>query len=105
MRRLNAWVQGGGAPSECVAAIRQFQSFLGEGTEPVGFHWYSWHQIPFDNDYPHYFPAKPNFAEGVAELRRSKVQVMPYINGRLWDTHDRGAQDGDFTRVALPAAS
>jgi hypothetical protein len=30
---------------------------------------------------------------------------MPYINGRRWDTHDKGAQDWEFTRVALPAAT
>ena len=30
---------------------------------PVMAQWYRWHQIPFDNDYPHYFPAKPGFEE------------------------------------------
>jgi hypothetical protein len=30
---------------------------------------------------------------------------MPYINGRLWDTRDRGAEDWEFTRRALPAAA
>jgi len=72
---------------------------------PVGFHWYSWHQIPFDNDYPHYFPAKEGFVEGVKELQEAGVQVMPYINGRLWDTHDRQTNDFEFTRLALPAAT
>jgi hypothetical protein len=66
---------------------------------------YSWHQIPFDNDYPHYFPAKPGFAEAVRDLQASGVYVMPYINSRLWDTHDRGREDFEFTRLALPAAT
>ena len=35
---------------------------------PIGFHWYSWHQNPFDNDYPHYFPAKEGFGEAVRGL-------------------------------------
>ena len=30
---------------------------------------------------------------------------MPYINGRLWDTRDRGTEDFEFTKVALPAAT
>jgi len=30
---------------------------------------------------------------------------MPYINGRLWDTHDRGAEDYQFSRLALAAAT
>jgi hypothetical protein len=72
---------------------------------PVGFHWYNWHQIPFDNDYPHYFPAKEGFAEAVRELREADVYVMPYINGRLWDTHDRGAEDFEFTDIARAAAT
>ncbi|MCL5995445.1 MAG: DUF6259 domain-containing protein, partial [Chloroflexi bacterium] len=62
-------------------------------------------QIPFDNDYPHYFPTKPGFTEAVHELQQAGVYIMPYINGRLWDTRDRGAEDFEFTRVALPAAT
>ena len=26
---------------------------------PVGIHWYDWHHVAFDNEYPHYFPTKP----------------------------------------------
>jgi hypothetical protein len=62
-------------------------------------------QIPFDNDYPHYFPPKDGFREGVAELKTAGVYPMPYINGRLWDTHDKGAGDWEFTRVALAGAT
>jgi len=102
MRELSAWALGGGAPGECVSAVKEFARFLGV---PTGFHWYNWHQIPFDNDYPHYFPAKEGFEEGVAELKRAGVFVMPYINGRLWDTRDRGTEDYEFTRVALPSAT
>jgi len=102
MRELNAWAMTGGAPEECVARVKDFQEFLGV---PVGFHWYGWHQIPGDNDYPHYFPAKTNFAAGVRELQQSPVFVMPYINGRLWDTHDQGTNDWEFTHLALPAAT
>jgi hypothetical protein len=102
MRELCAWAQTGGAPSECAPGVKRFAEFLGV---PVGFHWYNWHQIPFDNDYPHYFPTKPGFAEGVHELQNANVFVMPYINGRLWDTHDRGAEEFEFTKAALPWAT
>ena len=102
MRELNVWAQTGGTSDQCVTNVENFQEFLGV---PVGFHWYDWHQIPGDNDYPHYFPAKLNFAEGVRELQRSSVFVMPYINGRLWDTHDQGTNDWQFTRLGLPGAS
>ena len=102
MRELSAWVMTGGAPGECVPAVKQFRDFL---RVPVGFHWYNWHQIPFDNDYPHYFPAKDGFAGGVAELESAGVFPMPYINGRLWDSHDRGADDFEFSKLARPAVT
>jgi hypothetical protein len=110
MRELCLWASGGsshdmtGHPTleATTDAVRQLQAFVGL---PLGFHWYCWHQIPFDNDYPHYFPALPGFPEAVRELQRSDVHVMPYINGRLWDTRDRGTEDFEFSRVALPAAT
>jgi len=102
MRELPLWILTGGAPEECSPAVLRFRQFM---DLPCGFHWYNWHQIPFDNDYPHYFPTKEGFAEGVKFLQESGVHVMPYINGRLWDTRDRGLEDYQFTAVALPAAT
>ena len=102
MRELCAWAMTGGAPGDCQDAVTTFRNAIGL---PIGFHWYNWHQIPFDNDYPHYFPTKPGFAEAVAKLQSAGVHVMPYINGRLWDSHDRGSEDFEFTRVALPAVT
>ena len=102
MRDLPIWVSRSGPFPDVVARTREFAAFLGV---PVALHWYSWHEIPFDNDYPHYFPAKPGFAKHVAELQEAGVYVMPYINGRLWDTRDRGAEDFEFSQVALPAAT
>ncbi len=102
MREMNVWAQTSGSSEECVNKVEAFQKFL---NVPVGFHWYGWHQIPGDNDYPHYFPAITNFAEGVRALQRSNVFVMPYINGRLWDTHDQGTNDWQFGRLGLKGAS
>ena len=102
MRELPAWALGGGAPGACVEDVLKFREYLGV---PIGFHWYSWHGIPFDNDYPHYFPTKKGFSEAVARLQSAGVYVMPYINGRLWDTRDRKMEDFEFTRLALPAAT
>jgi len=102
MRELPAWVMTGGAPSECVPRVKAFAQNVGL---PTGFHWYNWHQIPFDNDYPHYFPTKEGFREGVAALRTAGVYPMPYINGRLWDTHDKVSEDWQFTQVARAAAT
>jgi hypothetical protein len=102
MRKLPAWGLGGGGAKSVVPQVKQFAEFLGL---PVGFHWYSWHQIPFDNDYPHYFPTVEGFTEAVAELQQNSVHVMPYINGRLWDTRDKGLEDYQFSHIARPAAT
>ncbi len=102
MRELCLWALSGGAPADCVERVKRFAEYFGV---PCGFHWYNWHQIPFDNDYPHYFPTKEGFAEAVAELQKSGVHVMPYINGRLWDTRDRGLEDFEFSSRAKPAVS
>lgn len=65
-------------------------------------HLYLWHNAPFDNDYPHYFPVRPHAKEGLKKLHEAGFKVMPYINGRLWDTRDRLAEDYQFTSVAKP---
>lgn len=72
---------------------------------PVAVHAYNWHNSPHDHDYPHYFPTRPGFREAVAAVQAQGVKVMPYINGRLWDIHDRGTEDWQFTARALPAAT
>jgi hypothetical protein len=110
MRGLCAWVLGGGDPWDPKATLPeprmvQTKEFARLCGPPVGLHWYNWHPNPFDNDYPHYLPAKKHFKEAVADLQSSGVLVMPYINGRLWDTRDRGLEDFEFGRIARPAAA
>jgi len=102
MRELSVWAQSGTPPSQCVEEVSAFTKYLGP---PAAVHWYNWHQIPFDNDYPHYFPPKPGFVDGVRSLQSSGTFVMPYINGRLWDTRDRDTNDFEFSRVARPAVT
>ncbi len=102
MRELPVWTTASGDRAQVVSRVEAFAAYMGV---PVGFHWYGWHQIPFDNDYPHYFPVTEGFSEGVRDLQQAGIYVMPYINGRLWDMHDRGVEDYQFTSVALPAAT
>lgn len=53
---------------------------------PIGVHWYRWHQIPFDNSYPEYFPEKPGVRDTVKWMKGRGVLVMPYMNAKLWDS-------------------
>ncbi len=103
MKELCVWAQCGDPPEKMPETMRKFTDALGV---PTGVHWYNWHKIPFDNDYPHYFPAKDGFKEAVGKIQKNgDCYVMPYINGRLWDTRDKGVEDFQFTSVALPGAT
>ncbi|MCE5218174.1 DUF6259 domain-containing protein [bacterium] len=97
MVEMPMWTIMSGAPTNVLDPCLKLREYLGV---PLAVHWYSWHQIPFDNDYPHYFPVKEGFAEGVRRLQEGGVRVMPYINGRLWDS-----DTDDFKTLALPNAT
>lgn len=96
MRETPLWFSGG------VENVLEASEEIGV---PTALHLYCWHQIPFDNDYPHYFPARDTAAAEIAALQEHGVRVMPYINGRLWDTRDRGTEDWLFSALAKPGAA
>lgn len=82
MKDIGLWWLGGGE----AAATQAMMERAGTACPlPIGLHWYTWHQIPFDHSYPEYFPTKEGFAEAVRSLTARGQVIMPYINGRLWD--------------------
>lgn len=88
-----------GFKAEDIAALNKD---LGVGSAT---HIYYWHEIPFDNDYPHYFPIKQKYLEEIKKLKDMGIRTMPYINGRLWDTRDKGTEDWQFSSKARPYAT
>ena len=82
LKEIDIWCLSSGGPGDVVEPAKRFAAYFGV---PTAVHWYNWHQIPFDDHYPEYFPTKEGFAQGVAALQAAGVRVMPYINGRLWD--------------------
>jgi hypothetical protein len=76
------WEGADGQPAQMDAPLLEAQKFLGV---PIGVHWYNWHHMKFDNEYPHFLPPKPGFAERVKDLTSQGVLVMPYINGSSAD--------------------
>ncbi|MFC1607031.1 DUF6259 domain-containing protein [Candidatus Latescibacterota bacterium] len=96
MKETAVWVLAS-LSDDAVSKTIEFADFMGV---PTAMHLYNWHQVPFDNDYPHYFPVKDGFRDGVKKLKEAGVRVMPYINARLWDD-----DTADFHAVALPAAT
>ena len=54
----------------------------------IGMHWYDWHLQPkyhSDACYPEFLP-RPGVAEHIAEYNTKNIVLMPYVNGRLWDS-------------------
>ena len=103
---IAVWVQIGGPwprnrppvdQDQIVPKVKRFAEYM-DGI-PCAVHWYNWHQIAFDDDCPHFFPAKDGFAEGVRQLQQAGVRVMPYINAHVWDK-----DLDDFKTMAYPAA-
>ena len=75
-----------GDPKYVVSEVLRFREFF---DVPIAIHWYNWHKIPFDTDYPEYFPTKEGFKDAVKKLQEFGVRVMPYINGRIFDFNCR----------------
>ncbi|MFA7637107.1 MAG: DUF6259 domain-containing protein [Monoglobales bacterium] len=71
---------------------------------PIGFHLYNWHGIPFNNDYPHFLPAKKALPKGLEKLKNADIRIMPYTNALLWDNKDKIDQDFRFTKDAFVGA-
>ncbi len=71
---------------------------------PVGIHWYKWNLLDFDDDYPNYFPERAGMADLVGDLQQSgRAYIMPYINGRLYDTDLTG--EWDYATRGFPHAT
>lgn len=64
--------------------IQEFSDFM---DVPVGIHWYEWNYLEMDDDYPNYFPELAGLDDLVSDVQvPGSVEIMPYINGRMYDT-------------------
>ena len=73
---------GQDGPPQMTERVLAAQKWLGM---PVALQWYNWHHMVADNDYPHYLPPRPGFAEHVKDMVNQGVLVMPYTNGSSCD--------------------
>lgn len=95
LKQTALWCCTFGSPEEVAPKVISFAKYFGV---PIAFHWYGWHEIPFDDHYPEYFPAKPGFKEAVKRLQDAGVRVMPYINGRIVDARTDTWRRENLTR-------
>ncbi|MCE5174306.1 MAG: DUF6259 domain-containing protein [Bacteroidales bacterium] len=78
----DVWIRAKGVNDTVRNAVNKAIDLYGKNTF---VHWYFWHHYPYDTHYPDYFPAKKDFADMIAEVRKKGCHTVPYINGRLWD--------------------
>jgi hypothetical protein len=82
-------------PDEMIPVMKKFRDAFGV---PAAVHWYYWHKNTYDNDYPHFVP-REGFKKAVDEIQKDgDIFVMPYVNGLLWDSRDRGLEDWLYTK-------
>ncbi len=77
------WLTGGRTGEDEFRALSQVIDYFGSDTK---FHWYYWSSHDFDTNYPEYFPAREDYDRVVDTIHEYNSRVMPYSNGRLWDT-------------------
>lgn len=82
MVEKDLWLRAKYLGDTTTVAVNRAIDYFGED---IAFHWYFWHHHPYDSHYPDYFPADERFAPIIKQVRERNCQVMPYINGRLWD--------------------
>lgn len=83
------WLVGGHVNDQELARAHKALDYFGVQT---AFHWYYWHNSPFDTKYPEYLPAKEGFDRIVREIQEKGSHIVPYVNGRLWDVDTESYQ-------------
>ena len=82
LEETDLWLRPDGGAEQNIEVTRRALEYF---DAPTALHWYRWHVIPYDTNYPEYLPALPGISEAVAEMQRLGSRVVPYVNGRLWD--------------------
>lgn len=97
MQDTDLWLRPDGAAADNLEITKKALEYFGGNTT---LHWYRWHEVEYDVDYPEYFPSTPGFADGIAELQKCGTHVIPYINGRIWDPDSKSWTEKNAVRSA-----
>lgn len=101
LEKKDLWMRAKYLGDTTVVAVNKAIDYFGGS---ICFHWYFWHHHSYDSHYPDYFPANPKFEPIVRQVRNRGCQVLPYINGRLWDpgTESYAARNGKDASCRRP---
>lgn len=82
-----------------VDRMLRLRNILGE---EFGLHWYVWHKhITFDQFYPDYLPARPDFSDAVTKLEAAGIHCMPYVNSHYFDRNLPEWHDGLLVQESI----
>ncbi len=87
--QVGVWAYYSAKPNYPIAKIEKSMKDFAEFFDgiPVGIHWYAWNYLKQDDNYPEYFPERTGMKDVIERLQdNSNAVIMPYINGRLYDT-------------------
>lgn len=82
------WLVTGGEAAVYEQKLKELRSCFPD--LKLGLHWTTWSTVPFDTSDPEFFPTRKGVAEAMRRAADSGVTVMPYLNGRIWDTSLQG---------------
>ncbi len=94
MRETAMWVWNRGLIGDVIPPVERLSRDLGL---PVALDWYWWHEIPYDTEYPEFWPPREGeqaFRNAVRRLSEQKIYVQVYLNGMSWDMDGRTWPEG-----------
>ena len=94
LRDIALWMWNRGRSCDVVPSVERFMDETGL---PCALDWYWWHEIPYDVEYPKFWPPREgetSFRATVARLKSKGAYVQTYTNGMLWDRDATDWKDG-----------
>ena len=109
LREVGLWLWSRGTSAAILPDVERVARDAGV---PVALDWYWWHGIPYDTQYPYFWPPREDadtFRAAVRRLKALGVWTQPYVNGTAWDCDDpsweaQGGADGAVIRKGMPLA-
>ena len=95
LKDIDLWVWNRGPISEVVPPVLELKKQLPDCK--LALNWYWWHAIPYDTEYPDFWPPREgidNFKAAVKLLNENNIYVQVYINGVCWDVDGKSWNEG-----------
>ena len=95
LKDIDLWVWNRGAIADVVPPVLELKKQLPDCK--LALNWYWWHAIPYDTEYPDFWPPREGidiFKAAVKLLNDNGIYVQVYINGVCWDVDGKSWQEG-----------